>query len=122
MLWWLARRTARALLRPSVSRRRRSRVPQALRHLVMARDGYRCVFCGSRHRLQIDHIRPRAAGGRTVPGNLATLCERCNLVKSDYWPGRRYHPWPGHRNRLMAMAILHKERQVMRRWRSASVA
>jgi hypothetical protein len=32
-------------------------------------------------RFQVDHIRARQHGGRTVADNLALACERCNLFK-----------------------------------------
>lgn len=31
----------------------------------------------------VDHIIPVAKGGKTVPKNLRTLCNVCNLGKSD---------------------------------------
>ncbi|HHU54525.1 MAG TPA: HNH endonuclease [Mollicutes bacterium] len=30
-----------------------------------------------------DHIKPVSKGGKTQEGNLQTLCERCNLGKSN---------------------------------------
>ncbi len=56
---------------------RRSRsIPPALRRAVLHRDGDRCAAdnCGSRHRLQIHHIKPWSHGGTTDPDNLITLC------------------------------------------------
>lgn len=37
-----------------------------------------CANCGSRHALQIDHIRPRAFGGDDHPENFRLLCRACN--------------------------------------------
>jgi len=60
-----------------------------LRHLVMKRDGFRCCHCGSSPAtspgvsLHIDHIVPWAKGGDTTIDNLQTLCEKCNIGKSD---------------------------------------
>ena len=31
----------------------------------------------------IDHIIPVSKGGQTIPSNLRTLCDRCNMGKSD---------------------------------------
>lgn len=80
-------------------------VPRAVRRAVLRRDGHRCVYCGSRRRLQCDHWRPVAAGGVAVMSNLVTLCARDNLIKSDYWPGRRYHPWPSYAAPALARSI-----------------
>jgi 5-methylcytosine-specific restriction endonuclease McrA len=45
-----------------------------LRQVVLARDGHRCVICGSTQRLEVDHIQPVAAGGTDDPRNLRTVC------------------------------------------------
>ncbi|MBP3922045.1 MAG: topoisomerase DNA-binding C4 zinc finger domain-containing protein [Ruminiclostridium sp.] len=31
----------------------------------------------------MDHIVPVSKGGKSIPSNLRTLCERCNIGKSD---------------------------------------
>jgi 5-methylcytosine-specific restriction endonuclease McrA len=48
---------------------------------VIARDGGRCVHCGSTLRLEVDHILAVAKGGTTVKENLQTLCRLCNASK-----------------------------------------
>lgn len=48
---------------------------------VFANDGYRCVKCGSRDNLTIDHIVPVVRGGTNDPNNLQTLCRSCNSRK-----------------------------------------
>jgi HNH endonuclease len=68
---------------------RSSYIPKFLRHLVFAADGWRCVACGSREKLQVDHFFPWSLGGLTVLFNLVTLCGRCNRIKSNYWMFRR---------------------------------
>ena len=45
----------------------------ALRARVLARDGNRCVMCGSTDRLQVDHIVERDDGGTDA----STTCRRC---------------------------------------------
>lgn len=59
----------------------------SLRYDVMKRDGFHCVLCGMSAkdgvRLHVDHIVPVSKGGMTEMSNLRTLCERCNLGKSD---------------------------------------
>lgn len=51
------------------------------RELVFERDGYKCLKCGSTHKLTIDHIIPRSKGGKNHPTNYQTLCFSCNLEK-----------------------------------------
>ena len=59
----------------------------SMRYDVMKRDGFRCVLCGMSSKdgaiLHVDHIIPVSKGGKTVMSNLRTLCERCNLGKSN---------------------------------------
>ena len=58
-----------------------------LRYEVMSRDGFRCQICGATaqdgYKLHVDHIYPVSKGGKTELSNLRTLCERCNMGKSD---------------------------------------
>ena len=65
----------------------RSLMTDSLRYDIMKRDGFRCVLCGRTAKegvkLHVDHIIPVAKGGLTVPDNLRTLCDQCNLGKSD---------------------------------------
>lgn len=56
---------------------------------VLNRDSFRCVFCGKSPatdlgtKLHLDHIKPFSKGGKSTIENLQTLCEECNLGKSD---------------------------------------
>ena len=64
---------------------------QRLRFLALRRDGFACVECDARHKLQVDHIKPV----RTHPelswelSNLQTLCERCHSRKTRIECGLR---------------------------------
>lgn len=80
-----------------------------LRVAVLISTGRVCVFCGASRLVQIEHVRPRAAGGLDVPANMVTLCETCNMIKSDYWPDHGYHPFPGHDDPQTAADILDAE-------------
>lgn len=59
----------------------------SLRYDVLRRDGFRCQICGATQKdgvkLHVDHIYPVSKGGKTEMSNLRTLCERCNMGKSD---------------------------------------
>lgn len=49
---------------------------------VLARDRFKCQLCGSRERLEVDHIVPVARGGSWEPDNLWTLCKECHKRKT----------------------------------------
>lgn len=59
---------------------------KSIRHEVFKRDNYKCVECGATKEntvLHIDHIIPVSQGGTDELDNLQTLCETCNLAKSN---------------------------------------
>lgn len=63
-----------------------------LRWAILVRDGHRCRGCGAtaqESRLHVDHIVPWSKGGLTVAENLQTLCDDCNIGKSDTHPAAR---------------------------------
>ena len=54
------------------------------RDAVFARDGYRCVYCGTvrpPEELTVDHVQARVRGGDQSAGNLVTACSACNTLK-----------------------------------------
>ena len=65
----------------------RSLMTDSLRYDILRRDGFKCQICGATAqdgvKLHVDHIIPVSKGGKTEPSNLRTLCDRCNLGKSD---------------------------------------
>lgn len=59
----------------------RERISEEVRIAVWRRDGGKCARCGSRERLEYDHIIPVSKGGGNVVRNIELLCERCNRSK-----------------------------------------
>ena len=54
------------------------------RRALFARDGWRCVYCGSAGgRLTLDHVIPRSRGGGSDWENVVTSCAPCNLRKGN---------------------------------------
>ncbi|MBI3662399.1 MAG: HNH endonuclease [Acidobacteria bacterium] len=55
----------------------------------MKRDNFSCRACGASPALRpgialhVDHIIPWSRGGDTIDENLQTLCDACNLGKSN---------------------------------------
>jgi hypothetical protein len=69
---------------------RTSRDPSLrMRFRVLKRDNFSCRACGASPAftpglvLHVDHIKAWSIGGETVDDNLQTLCEPCNLGKSN---------------------------------------
>ena len=59
------------------------------RQNVLARDKFRCQYCGERGRnvvLTFDHVIPRSRGGRTEWNNIVMACQDCNATKADRTP------------------------------------
>ena len=71
--------------------RERQMITPGLRYDILQRDNFRCQICGRTAqdgvKLEVDHKKPIAKGGRTEPNNLWTLCQDCNRgkgAKYDY--------------------------------------
>jgi hypothetical protein len=60
----------------------RQPIPESVRHEVWRRDQGRCVDCGSRERLEYDHIIPVSRGGSNTARNIELRCESCNRRKA----------------------------------------
>ena len=68
-----------------MSRHHRDKLPpphvwNVMRCQCFARDGYQCVACGARSRLECDHVVPISEGGTHELGNLRTLCRACHIA------------------------------------------
>ena len=56
---------------------------------LMARDNFQCQYCGvkpTRSELNLDHVIPRALGGRSTWENVVTSCVDCNRRKGGSTP------------------------------------
>lgn len=51
---------------------------------VLARDGFKCVYCGGPANT-IDHVIPQSKGGGTTYDNCVAACSPCNRKKDDYF-------------------------------------
>lgn len=66
--------------------RRPNRPPRFTRRVLFNRDGWQCVYCGRQLTIAeatVDHVNPRAQGGRTSWMNCVTSCKPCNKRKAD---------------------------------------
>jgi len=78
----------RVILLPSFDRVPKRHVRYS-RVNVFARDKFTCQYCGERpHRseLNLDHVIPRALGGRTTWENVVCSCVECNRRKGGRTP------------------------------------
>ena len=56
------------------------------RQNIFKRDGFVCQYCGTSTDLTLDHVVPKAKGGKSTWMNLITACKDCNARKGDYAP------------------------------------
>jgi 5-methylcytosine-specific restriction endonuclease McrA len=85
----------------------RERIPRAIRHDVLRRDGTVCRYCGidCRSEFDLDHVYPSSLGGETSVENLVVACRPCNRTKGarvGIWPKPvRYFHWRGRLGRWL---------------------
>lgn len=67
---------------------------KALRLQALERDGWQCVACGARQRLECDHIEPVRDSPELsyVLSNLQILCGRCHARKTRVEVGHKPLP------------------------------
>ena len=64
------------------------------RKAVLARDDWRCQYCGcDKPGLTVDHVIPRSRGGESIWENIVAACATCNRRKGNRMPHEiRMHP------------------------------
>jgi 5-methylcytosine-specific restriction endonuclease McrA len=99
------------------------RIPRAearrlSRSTILARDGFRCQYCGSSRHLTVDHVVPRSRGGVTCWENVVTSCSPCNVRKGSCLPSEA-GMLPSRRPRppLAGDFVLASQRVVPDAWR-----
>jgi 5-methylcytosine-specific restriction endonuclease McrA len=50
---------------------------------VLRRDNHECCYCTARKGTTVDHVQPRAKGGRHEWSNVVAACRACNAKKAD---------------------------------------
>lgn len=53
-----------------------------------------CQWCGTTEDLTFDHIVPYSYSGKREKGNLAILCNDCNVLKNNNYYSLDPCPWP----------------------------
>ncbi len=66
-----------------VAEKRRRNISSQVKREVWRRDYAKCVECGSKERLEYDHIIPFSKGGSNTARNIQLLCEICNRKKHN---------------------------------------
>jgi len=59
------------------------KIPVSVKREVWRRDGGKCSKCGSRVKLEFDHIIPFSEGGSSTARNIELLCMDCNRKKAN---------------------------------------
>lgn len=90
-----------AVQKPAVVRLRRyarqDRKVKFSRVNIYRRDDFSCQYCGAQPgaaALTLDHVLPRARGGKTEWTNIVTACVGCNAAKADRTPEQARMPLP----------------------------
>ena len=52
-----------------------------VRDRILEKCNHKCCHCGTKEKLQVDHIIPLSRGGRHDEENMQILCQLCNLKK-----------------------------------------
>lgn len=104
---------------PVIRSGKREPISPLVRQLVYKRDRWTCQTCGAtpfhglRDRrsgaLHLDHINPWSAGGSDRTDNLRTLCESCNMARSNYVTGREQAVLPIARICLPCLTSCHEK-------------
>ncbi len=80
----------------------------------------RCIYCGGKDRLTLDHILPKSRGGPDSPDNAVWVCQKCNSSKGS----KRLYEWRGLENKdeydriaegkyLKLLHKLHEEKRTL---------
>jgi 5-methylcytosine-specific restriction endonuclease McrA len=74
-----------------IRKRFKQKVPYSKRH-VFVRDEQTCQFCGTYieniNDCTVDHVIPKAQGGKSTWTNAVTACKSCNHRKADRTPSQ----------------------------------
>lgn len=93
------------------------------RHNVLARDHWKCQYCGKKkptQELTYDHVIPRAQGGITKWENIVTCCVDCNSRKGGRTPqqaGMRLISQPVRPSWVPIFSITTKKGNTPEEWR-----
>ncbi|MBA7544890.1 hypothetical protein ES705_37251 [subsurface metagenome] len=61
-----------------------------VRDRILEKCNYRCMKCGIKDNLEVDHIIPLSRGGREDEDNMQILCSKCNRKKHNYIDFRQF--------------------------------
>jgi len=92
------------------------------KYSIFKRDKYTCQYCGSqpgREGVTIDHVTPKAQGGKTDWTNCVTSCSPCNADKADLTPdeaGMKLRRPPVKPDPMAMLQIKVKSRSVWRKY------
>lgn len=63
----------------------KNKVPWSRKN-VLIRDQYKCIYCGTKQNLTIDHVLPASRGGKSTFENCVAACQNCNSKKGRRTP------------------------------------
>ena len=55
-------------------------ISKKVKDIVWERDGGKCIICGSIYAMPNSHFVRRSQGGKGIPENIVTMCQRCHMM------------------------------------------
>lgn len=92
---------------------------------LLIRDDFECAYCGctlDSEDATIDHIIPKARGGKTDWENCIIACKKCNHIKGDSLPNGQFKPKkkakePSHASPLYQMNKKARKMEIPESWK-----
>lgn len=66
-----------------LKRNKHQAVSEKIRPQILEKFNHSCVYCGSKERLEVHHIKPFSEGGEAEINNFALLCYDCHKIVSN---------------------------------------
>jgi hypothetical protein len=106
-----------------MAKKKTTQLSKKIRFEVFKRDDFKCQYCGKCAPdviLEVDHIRPKAEGGKNDIVNLITSCKECNIGKGkrkldDISEIRKQY------KELVNLADKTEQIKMMAKWREESI-
>lgn len=86
--------TQRAIVRRRRAKQAQAEYPLTSKEwqIVLDKYGRKCVYCGSKKKIEMDHVVPLSKGGKHSMQNVLPACRSCNAEKNNKLPPKPIQP------------------------------